>query len=120
DELPRDAALAWGSSPCTDLSLAGTRGGLRSGESNAFWGFVDALAALGEERPPVVVLENVVGLATSHGGDDLTAAIRAFNDLGYSIDVLSIDARRFLPQSRPRMFLVGALVPPADAGEQVS
>ncbi|MDO4025291.1 DNA cytosine methyltransferase [Clavibacter michiganensis] len=120
EELPRDAALAWGSSPCTDLSLAGTRGGLRSGESNAFWGFVDALAALGEERPPVVVLENVVGLATSHGGDDLTAAIRAFNDLGYSIDVLSIDARRFLPQSRPRMFLVGALVPPADAGEQVS
>ncbi|MFX7739609.1 DNA cytosine methyltransferase, partial [Acinetobacter baumannii] len=73
-KLPRDAAVAWGSSPCTDLSIAGSRGGIRAGESNAFWGFIDALRALGESRPPVVVLENVVGLTTSHGGDDLAAA----------------------------------------------
>jgi DNA (cytosine-5)-methyltransferase 1 len=112
--LPRDAAVAWGSSPCTDLSLAGSRGGIRAGESNAFWGYIEALKQLGEDRPPVVVLENVVGLATSHGGDDLAAAIRAFNDLGYSIDVLAIDARRFIPQSRPRLFFVGAQNPPAD------
>ncbi|MFX7849778.1 DNA cytosine methyltransferase, partial [Acinetobacter baumannii] len=70
------------------------------------------MRALGESRPPVVVLENVVGLATSHGGDDLAAAIRAFNEIGYSIDVLAIDARRFIPQSRPRLFLVGAQTPP--------
>lgn len=112
--LPTDAAVAWGSSPCTDLSLAGTRGGIRSGESNAFWGYIKALDELGDARPPVAVLENVVGLATSHGGDDLAAAIRAFNDLGYSVDVLAIDARRFIPQSRPRLFLVGAKNPPTD------
>jgi DNA (cytosine-5)-methyltransferase 1 len=116
-KLPRDAALAWGSSPCTDLSLAGSRGGIRAGESNAFWGFIEALRALGSDRPPVVVLENVVGLATSHGGDDLAAAIRAFNDLGYSIDVLALDARRFIPQSRPRLFLIGAQNPPEEAAE---
>lgn len=62
--------------------------------------------------PEVVVLENVTGLATSHGGDDLRAAIRALNKLDYSMDILAIDARRFLPQSRPRMFLVGAKTPP--------
>ncbi|RFA11816.1 DNA (cytosine-5-)-methyltransferase [Subtercola boreus] len=112
--VPRDAAIAWGSSPCTDLSLAGSRGGIRAGESNAFWGYIEALKQLGDDRPPVVVLENVVGLATSHGGDDLTAAIRAFNELGYSIDVLAIDARRFIPQSRPRLFLVGAQNPPVE------
>lgn len=116
-KLPRDAAVAWGSSPCTDLSLAGSRGGIRTGESNAFWGFIEALRMLGSSRPPVVVLENVVGLATSHGGDDLAAAIRAFNDLGYSIDVLALDARRFIPQSRPRLFLVGAQSPPATADQ---
>ena len=44
--------------------------------------------------------KNVTGLASSHSGDDLTAAIRAFNSLGYSIDALSIDARHFIPQSR--------------------
>ena len=115
-QLPTDASIAWASSPCTDLSLAGNRGGIRAGESNAFWGYIRLLDQLGQEnRPPVVVLENVIGLSTSHGGDDLAAAIRAFNDLGYSIDVLALDAKRFLPQSRPRLFLVGAMKAPAEA-----
>ncbi len=112
--LPRDAALAWASSPCTDLSLAGARAGLAGAQSGTFWQFVRLLRELGEDAPEIAVLENVVGLATSHGGEDLAAAIRAFNELGYSVDVLSIDARRFLPQSRPRLFLVGARNPPED------
>jgi DNA (cytosine-5)-methyltransferase 1 len=66
---------------------------------------------MAERRPPVVVLENVVGLATSHGGGDLTAAITELNRLDYSVDVLTLDARRFVPQSRPRLFLVGAKEP---------
>jgi len=114
-DLPVGASLAWASSPCTDLSLAGGRAGLAGVQSGTFWHFIRLLRDLGERRPEVVVLENVVGLATSHGGDDLTAAIRAFNGLGYSIDVLVIDARRFVPQSRPRLFLVGSLNPPAES-----
>lgn len=114
DQLPRNISLAWASSPCTDLSLAGARAGLAGAESGAFWHFIRLLKDLGEDRPPVAVLENVVGLATSHGGEDLAAAVRAFNELGYSVDVLALDARRFVPQSRPRMFLVAAQNPPAD------
>jgi DNA (cytosine-5)-methyltransferase 1 len=116
-DLPTDAALAWASSPCTDLSLAGGRAGLGGSESGVFWHFVKLIERLEDNRPPVIVLENVTGLATSHGGDDLTAAITAFNDLGYSVDVVALDARRFLPQSRPRMFVIGALNPPADTAE---
>jgi len=116
-DLPIDAALAWASSPCTDLSLAGWRAGLGGAESGVFWHFVKLLDRLEDNRPPVIVLENVTGLATSHGGDDLTAAITAFNGLGYSVDVVALDARRFLPQSRPRMFVIGALNPPADTAE---
>lgn len=115
--LPTDAKLAWASSPCTDLSLAGARAGLAGAESGTFWHFVRLLKEMDDNRPPVVVLENVTGLATSHGGDDLCAAIGAFNDLGYSVDVLALDTRRFLPQSRPRMFVVGALTPPLDTPE---
>lgn len=108
------ADLAWASSPCTDLSLAGNRTGLAGTESSAFYAFTSVLRALPDtQRPKALVLENVVGLATSHGGDDLTAAIREFNDLGYSVDILAIDARRFVPQSRPRMFLVGSREPVA-------
>lgn len=117
DQLPRGVSLAWASSPCTDLSLAGNRAGLAGVQSGTFWHFVRLLEEMNDERPEAIVLENVVGLATSHGGDDLTAAIRAFNELGYSVDVLSIDARRFVPQSRPRLFLVGAQNPPADIVE---
>lgn len=116
-ELPTDAALAWASSPCTDLSLAGGRAGLAGRQSGVFWHFVNLLDALEQNRPPAVVLENVTGLATSHGGDDLGAAITAFNELGYSVDVIALDARRFLPQSRPRLFVVGALTPPPDTAE---
>lgn len=115
--LPSDASLAWASSPCTDLSLAGGRAGLSGKASGTFWEFIRLIRELKIARPEVVVLENVTGLATSHGGEDLAAAIRAFNDLGYSVDVLSIDARRFIPQSRPRLFLVGARNPPEDLAE---
>lgn len=112
-DLP-SASLAWASSPCTDLSLAGSRAGLAGKESNAFWLWVNILRDMEERAPEVVVLENVIGLATSHGGEDLRSAIRALNDIGYSIDLLSMDARRFVPQSRPRMFLVGTKNPPAE------
>lgn len=120
DRLPRGASLAWASSPCTDLSLAGGRAGLAGSQSGAFWHFVRVLAEMEDERPEVVVLENVTGLATSHGGDDLAAAVRALNDLDYSVDVLAIDARRFLPQSRPRLFLIGAMNAPANAESPAS
>lgn len=115
-DLPDKLGLAWASFPCTDLSLAGWRRGLDGSRSATFWHFARVLDDLGELRPPVVALENVVGLATSHGGADLTAAVRALNELGYSVDILTLDARRFVPQSRPRLFLIGALTPPLDAG----
>ncbi|MFD6712350.1 DNA cytosine methyltransferase [Micromonospora chalcea] len=114
-DMPSNLDLAWASFPCTDLSLAGWRRGLSGSESSTFWGFTKVLEEMGEDgRPAVVALENVVGFATSHGGEDLATAIRELNRLGYSVDVLTLDARRFVPQSRPRLFLVGALNPPED------
>ncbi|MGH3418410.1 MAG: DNA cytosine methyltransferase [Streptosporangiaceae bacterium] len=112
--MPGGLALAWASFPCTDLSLAGWRRGLGGKESGTFWHFTRIIDEMAGHRPPVVALENVVGLATSHGGEDLRAAVRELNLLGYSVDVLTLDARRFVPQSRPRLFLIGAARPPAD------
>jgi DNA (cytosine-5)-methyltransferase 1 len=114
EDLPRGARLAWASSPCTDLSLAGNRSGLAGAESGTFWEFVRILGELSDGPPDVAVLENVTGLATSRGGEDLAAAVRALGGLGYSVDVLALDARRFVPQSRPRLFAVAAKSPPSD------
>jgi DNA (cytosine-5)-methyltransferase 1 len=114
EELPDNLALAWASFPCIDLSLAGWRRGLKGKDSGTFWHFTEVLDQMDDHRPPVVVLENVVGLATSHDGKDLAAAIGELNRLDYSVDVLTLDARRFVPQSRPRLFVVGAMEPPAN------
>ena len=108
EQLPQDIDLAWASFPCTDLSLAGGRAGLHRGiASSTFWHFIKALSKLGSSRPSVIALENVTAFATSHAGRDISSAIRSLNGLGYSIDVLTIDARHFVPQSRPRLFLIG-------------
>lgn len=114
-DLPAGLALAWASFPCTDLSLAGYRAGLSGRHSGTFWQFTRVLEQMGARRPPVVALENVVGFATSHDGKDLVAAIAELNRLGYGVDVLTLDARRFVPQSRPRLFLVGTVDEPAGA-----
>lgn len=108
-EFPQRLAMAWASFPCTDLSLAGGRTGLNGTSSSTFWHFTRILSDLGTERPQVIAVENVTGFATSGGGADMTGAISELNALGYSIDVIAVDARRFVPQSRPRLFLVGAL-----------
>ena len=55
------------------------------------------------------MLENVVGFASSNGGQDLYGTIQKLNELGYACDILTLDAARFLPQSRPRLFIVGVL-----------
>ncbi|WP_236566852.1 DNA cytosine methyltransferase [Nocardia sp. CY41] len=106
--------IAWASFPCIDLSLAGNRKGLRGTHSSTFWEFTRILGEMGKRKPRVVAVENVVGFATSHAGEDLAEAIRELNRLGYSVDVLSLDARRFVAQSRPRMFLVASLEAPED------
>ena len=102
-----DVALATASFPCNDLSLAGARKGLAGEQSSAFWGFVEVLTKMDTKRPPMVLLENVTGFLTSHDGSDFRDALLALNRLGYSVDAFIIDAVRFVPQSRQRLFVVG-------------
>jgi DNA (cytosine-5)-methyltransferase 1 len=99
--------LATASFPCNDLSLAGARAGLAGQHSGAFWGFIRVLREMGYRRPPLVLLENVAGFLTSHGGNDFREACLALNELGYAVDALQIDAARFVPQSRHRLFVIG-------------
>ena len=99
--------LATASFPCTDMSLAGKRRGLAGEQSGALFGFLQVMEQLGQRRPAMVLLENVPGFLTSHDGADFETAIRELASLGYWVDSLIIDASWFVPQSRPRLFLVG-------------
>ncbi len=106
EEIP-EATLATCSFPCIDLSLAGKRAGINGRHSGAFWGFHDILKKQGENAPRIVLLENVAGWLYSNGGNDFCATAKSLNELGYACDVTLLDARSFVPQSRPRLFMVG-------------
>lgn len=108
-ELPGSPDLAWGSFPCQDLSLAGSGAGLkgeRSGTFFPFWDIIKSLAADGR-APKIVAIENVCGALTSHHGKDFEAICRAFSETGYQYGAMVIDAAIFVPQSRPRLFVIG-------------
>jgi DNA (cytosine-5)-methyltransferase 1 len=107
--LPGVADLAWGSFPCQDLSLAGGGAGLegeRSGTFYPFWNVIGALVAEGR-APTMIALENVCGTLTSRGGGDFRVICQTFADAGYRSGALVINADLFVPQSRPRLFLIG-------------
>jgi DNA (cytosine-5)-methyltransferase 1 len=119
DDLPGVADLMWGSFPCQDLSLAGAGAGLggkRSGTFHNFWALARSLGAEGR-APRIVAVENVCGTLTSHEGRDFEVICRTYADAGYRCGALVINADRFLPQSRPRLFVIGvragAVVDPA-------
>lgn len=106
--LPGRADLIWASFPCQDLSLAGGGAGLKGERSGTFWPFWAVVEKLREEdrHPPLLVLENVCGALTSHGGKDFIAICDALAKKDYSFGALVIDAALFVPQSRPRLFIV--------------
>lgn len=107
-QLPGQADLAWGSFPCQDLSLAGSGAGLKGARSGTFWAFVDLMRNLAAEgrRPRMIALENVYGAITSSNGRDFESIAEAVASLGYRFGAVVIDAVHFLPQSRPRLFIL--------------
>ena len=107
-QLPEfDVATA--SFPCQDLSLAGKRGGLTGKRSSTFNDFIRLLNDLRryKRQPRGVIIENVMGLLTSHEGRDIRTVLSSLTSLGYTVDLLVIDAARFVPQSRVRVFVIG-------------
>jgi DNA (cytosine-5)-methyltransferase 1 len=107
--------LAWSSFPCRDISSAGPRVGLDGRRSHLFWDFWALVQGLAAEGRPfrLVVLENVERLATSNGGRDLALIRDAYERGGYGHGTALIDAQCFVPQSRVRVFVVGAYERPS-------
>ncbi len=110
-ELPGTPDLVWASFPCQDLSLAGMGAGLKGHRSGTFWPFWEIIKKLKDEGrgPKMIVLENVCGTLTSHDGADFRSLVQAVRLGGYRCGAIVVDAALFLPQSRPRLFIIGVL-----------
>ena len=87
------------------VGVAGHWKGIEGSHSSAVFGFLDCLAVV--EKPPLLLLENVVGLLSSKEGKDFERLVQLLAQSGYWLDVFRLDARYFVPQSRPRIFIVG-------------
>ena len=108
DDLPDRATLAWASFPCQDLSLAGNGRGIRASRSGTFWPFWDLMLQLKRKNRgvPIIVIENVVGLLSSSKGEDFVSLSEVITAADYNLGALVINAERFVPQSRPRLFII--------------
>lgn len=107
--LHRQIDLYWASSPCQDFSLAGTGTGLSGRKSSAFLPWITQVKGAVENgfAPKIIAFENVVGLLSSNTGRDFRAVVDDISSLGYRVGAQIIDAKNFLPHSRPRLFVVG-------------
>jgi len=107
-DISERATLAWASFPCQDLSLAGNGKGLQAERSGAFWAFWSLITSLESEGRGVTVIaiENVVGLLTANKGKDVEALLTVLVASGYRPGIMVIDASYFVPQSRPRLFII--------------
>lgn len=92
--------------PCQDLSLArmGPRSGLRGSQSGLFHEFMRLVRGC---TPRAIILENVHGLLSSHGGRDFTVVLKALDELGYGVAWRVLNSKDFgVPQQRRRVYIV--------------
>ena len=99
------AHLSWASFPCQDLSLAGSLGGIDAARSGLVWEWLRILKEM-QQRPSVLLIENVAGLLSSKQGKNYAKLHHALLDLDYKSGAILVDAVHFVPQSRPRVFVI--------------
>jgi DNA (cytosine-5)-methyltransferase 1 len=103
-ELPKIDLITFGS-PCQDFSLAGKRKGMEGDRSSLI---LEAIRLISECRPRVFIWENVKGTFSSNSGEDFSAIIQAFANIGgYRLEWQLLNTSWFLPQNRERIYLVG-------------
>lgn len=112
DDIP-ESDIWCGGFPCQDVSVArGAKGrdGLKGRNSGLFFPFLELIR---ERLPNVLLLENVVGLLSSHNGQDFRIILEELTSLGYAVAWRIMNSRYYgAPQSRPRVFICAALNDP--------
>ncbi|MCL4212730.1 MAG: DNA (cytosine-5-)-methyltransferase [Gemmatimonadales bacterium] len=112
-EIPQYDVLLAGF-PCQPFSIAGVSKknslGVKHGFECETQGtlFFEIERILADTRPKAFVLENVKNLVSHDRGRTFAVIKRTLQDkLGYRISSAVIDAKRFVPQHRERIFIVG-------------
>lgn len=99
------AHLSWASFPCQDLSLAGSMGGIDACRSGLVWEWLRIIDEI-PKKPRILLVENVPGLLSTDNGNNYRKLHAALVDRGYDCGAIVLNASLFLPQSRPRVFVI--------------
>lgn len=106
--------------PCQPFSIAGVSKKNSLGRSHGFADdtqgtlFFDVARIIDEKRPAAFLLENVKNLRSHDKGRTFEVIKRVLEeDLGYSLQVRTINAKGWVPQNRERIFMVGFREPTA-------
>lgn len=110
-DLP-DADLWTFGSPCTDISLAGRKEGLKGKHSSMFFEIIRCLeerVQAKKELPAFLLMENVKALLSSNGGWDFARVLIEMDKVGYDCEWKVYNTANYLPQNRERVYIVGHL-----------
>lgn len=99
------AHLSWASFPCQDLSLAGSLRGIHASRSGLVWEWLRVLDEI-ERKPKILLLENVTGLLSTNCGYNYRVLHTALVERNYNCGAIVLNAAHFVPQSRPRVFII--------------
>ncbi|HBF38233.1 MAG TPA: DNA (cytosine-5-)-methyltransferase [Firmicutes bacterium] len=103
-DLPK-TDLSWASFPCQDLSLAGKAEGINAKRSGLVWDWLRVMDEM-EQWPELLVAENVAGFITGAKGENYKTFHKELTKRGYKVGPVLLDAARWVPQSRPRIFVI--------------
>ncbi|WP_180752585.1 DNA cytosine methyltransferase [Latilactobacillus sakei] len=108
-ELPRADIWTFGF-PCQDISVAGKQKGFAGKRSSLFFTVTSLIRDLEEEdRPSILLIENVKNLLSINGGWDFLKLQIELDEIGYDIEWDVLDTAEVLPQHRERVYIVGHL-----------
>ena len=112
DEIPDHDILVAGF-PCQPFSIAGVSKKKSMGRETGFQDktqgtlFFDVCRVLEEKRPKAFLLENVKNLKSHDKGNTFKVILESLDELNYEVFHSVLDGKRFVPQHRERILIVG-------------
>jgi len=97
--------------PCQPFSVAGNKDGFKDPRGNLFFEIIRLLKEFGNNRPKILLMENVKNLLTHNGGKTFSKILNEVQASGYwfkecNSKVLNTRVHTEIPQNRERLYMV--------------